>query len=194
MYEAGLCIKISLATAVTVVALQFINLLCFSTIYCKEHGPVWHWIILSFKFIRTIRQVKEEENMLIPSVVPSFCLLNTICNPCLVSFHMYFVWRFRGRTNSPFYPVQFKVWLSRVPALWQCYHNWSSFVIPILWGWAHAWWQQQSRFRRIKYSSRQRFGFFPELHLLQPYVTSINIVYKSGKNWFMMFSPVLSCS
>lgn len=39
-----------------------------------------------FRFIRTMRQVKEEENMLIPSTVPSFCLLNTSCRPCLVFF------------------------------------------------------------------------------------------------------------
>lgn len=144
-----------------------------------------------FKFIRTMRQVNKDENMLILSIVPSFCLPNTSCNPCLVSFHVCFVWGCRGRTNSPFYPVQCKVWLCRVPALWQSYHNWfaiwSPLAIPILWGWAHAWWQQQSKFRRIKYSGRQRFGFFPELHLLQPCVTSINIGFKSGKNWFMMF-------
>lgn len=83
-----------------------------------------------FKFIRTMRQVKEEEKMLIPSIVPSFCLLNTSCSPCLVSFHVWFMWGFRGRTNGPFYAVQFKVWQSTVPALWQCYHKWPSFAIP----------------------------------------------------------------
>lgn len=73
-----------------------------------------------FKFIRTMRQVKEEENMLMPSIVPSFCLLNISCNPRLLSFHICFMWGFRGRMNGPFYPVQFKVWLSRVSTLWQC--------------------------------------------------------------------------
>lgn len=123
----------------------------FQQYITKNMGPCGSYS--GFKFIRTMGQVKEGENMLIPSFIPSFCLLNTSCNPRLVSFHIYFVWGFGGRMNSPFCLVQFKVWLSRVPALWQCYHNWSSFAIPILWTivvWTHAQCQQQSRFGRIK--------------------------------------------
>lgn len=97
--------------------------------------------------------------------------------------------------NSPFHPVHFKVWLCRIPCFVAalpndktdpCFPSHPLGSGGMRSGYFRWWWQ--SRIERIKHSSSQRFGFFPDLHLLQPYVTSINIGCKSGKNWFLVFS------
>lgn len=121
-----------------------------------------------FKFIRTMKSVKEEENMFIPSNIP----ISTSQIPVVTRVCYCFIYTLREASEEGWavHFIQFilRSGCSESPASWQWYQMIKRILIfhphPLDTGAMRSdyfWWWWQSRIKRIKQSSSQRFGFFP---------------------------------